>query len=392
MQPLYFCKFASPVKGEGARILIVTAGYGDGHNSAARGLASALEGKAEVEVADPCAVGAPKLNQGLRHGYRVLTTRSPLLWDWFYRGTERRDFTKEKFEFMRKPEVALAKTIAEYQPEAVVTTYPLYPYFLGRLRERGEWEGKVFTVVTDSIEINNAWLQAPTDYWMVTDGHTRKVMLDAGLPGGKVVETGFPVNPIFQRLEPLRDRDGVEPFKVLYFATARKPQIHGVGRPVLEQQNTKLTIILGRNFRRLYRSAQRLSRKYPGRVRVLGWSRRIPQYLCSHHLAIGKAGGATTHECIAACTPMLIHHLVPGQEEGNLELLRRIGGGDLADSPQRLRARLASLLANEGAEWKRWKQNLAKCSRPHSAATAAHFVLNQLEKEPEPEICESSPH
>ncbi|MDQ8192530.1 MGDG synthase family glycosyltransferase [Roseibacillus persicicus] len=365
------------------RILIVTAGYGEGHNSAARGLATALEGRAEVLVHDPCAEGAPEFNEVLRQGYRMMTTYSPMLWDWVYRATERRDFTKETFNIMRKPEGALEERVADFQPDAIVSTYPLYPYFIERLRQRGKWSGKVFTVVTDSIEINNAWLQAPTDYWLVTDGFTRRTMISRGLPERKIVETGFPVAPVFRALEPLTSTSSTDPFRVLYFATARKPQILGVGRPILECEGTQLTLILGRNVRRLYGPARQLKQQFPGRVRILGWSKNIPTHLCSHHLAIGKAGGATVHESIAASTPMLIHHLVPGQEEGNLELLRSIGGGDLADTPVQLKSKLQDLLAKDCREWKRWKRNLAKWSRPHSATITAQFVLEKIAEKDE---------
>ncbi len=363
-----------------SRILIVTAGYGEGHNSAARGLASALEGRAEVLVVDPCAEGAPELNEVLRRGYRTMTTYSPVIWDWVYRMTERRDFTKETFQVMRKPERALEEKVKEFQPDAIVSTYPLYPYFTERLRRRGTWQGLVFTVVTDSIEINNAWLQAPTDYWLVTDAVTRRKMVSQGLPNEKIVETGFPVSPDFRALHSLSSSSPTRPFKVLYFTTGRKPQIASVGKPVLECAETTMTLILGRNVRKLYRAARELKAQYPGRVRIVGWSRKIPSHLCDHHLAIGKAGGATVHESIAASTPMLIHHLVPGQEEGNLELLRSIGGGDLADTPAKLRTKLQELLGNDCKEWKRWKRNLSKYSRPHSAIITAQFVLEKLTK------------
>ena len=165
---------------------------------------------------------------------------------------------------------------------------------------------------------------------------------------------------------------------MLYFATGRKPQISSVGHPLLECEGTQLTLVLGGNVRRLYRPARELKQQYPGRVRILGWSRKIPLHLCQHHLAIGKAGGATVHECIAASTPMLIHHLVPGQEEGNLALLRSIGGGDLADSPAKLKGKIQELLAKDCQEWKRWKRNLAKASRPQSATVMAQFVLEKL--------------
>jgi processive 1,2-diacylglycerol beta-glucosyltransferase len=53
----------------------------------------------------------------------------------------------------------------------------------------------------------------------------------------------------------------------------------------------------------------------------------------SHHVVISKAGGATTREAIAARCPMLVSQIVPGQEEGNYELLRRHGVGALAETP-----------------------------------------------------------
>ena len=46
-------------KGRLPRILIVTAGYGEGHNSAARGVRDALAGRAEVLVTDLCAEAMP---------------------------------------------------------------------------------------------------------------------------------------------------------------------------------------------------------------------------------------------------------------------------------------------------------------------------------------------
>jgi hypothetical protein len=53
----------------------------------------------------------------------------------------------------------------------------------------------------------------------------------------------------------------------------------------------------------------------------------------THHVVISKAGGATTQEAIAARCPMIVNQIVPGQEEGNYELLRRTGAGALATTP-----------------------------------------------------------
>lgn len=365
-----------------ARILIVTAAFGEGHNSAARNLALAFgELGAEARVADPCMVGIPWITHNLCNAYRFVTTHQPRLWSRIYRATADVDFSRQRMPFMRRAEAALAGMMEEFNPDAVVSTYPLYPYFLDRI---GATRGKpvpVFTTVTDSIEINAAWLKAPGTRWLVTDPFTRDLMIDQGLDASRVVETGFPVPPSISRLRPLAPDAAVKPFDVLYFATAKLPHVRRISKAVLHAHpDTRITIVLGKNVRLLYKRAREIRDRFPGRVRIKGWTRRVPELLGSHHLVIGKAGGATVHEAIAATCPMLVHHLVPGQEEGNLELLRRLGGGDLADSPEAIHRQTAGLLADRAAQWRRMKQALARHGRNAGALTAGRYILEQIHR------------
>jgi processive 1,2-diacylglycerol beta-glucosyltransferase len=72
---------------------------------------------------------------------------------------------------------------------------------------------------------------------------------------------------------------------------------------------------------------------------------------------------------------MLIHHLVPGQEEGNLRLLELIGGGVLACEPEDLRHRVAGLLAQDAAAWRKMKNALAKPGKNSGAIAGAKLIL-----------------
>ena len=363
------------------RILIVTAAFGEGHNSAARNLALAMEEKGVLaRVGDPCLLGAPGITAMISRGYRMVTTRFPRLWARIYKSTDRCDFSRRSSPVMRLPERALGGLIDDFKPAAIVSTYPLYPYFLRRIPQGiGERRVPVFTVVTDSIEINAAWLRAPSDWWLVTDAATREAMVGRGLPAERIIDTGFAVHPVFARMASVTEDDACDPFRVLYFPTARRSLLGAHGRAMLDAApQLRLTIVLGRNVRRLYAAARELTRAHPGRVRIIGWTRRVPQLLGSHHLVVGKAGGATVHEAIAARCPMLIHHLVPGQEEGNLRLLEAIGGGGLADNPRELKNRVATLLDNKATAWRGMKQALARHDRHAGALTAADFILAQI--------------
>lgn len=363
------------------RILIVTAAFGEGHNSAARNLALALESVGAItRVADPCSLGAPRLTAILSWGYRLATTSLPWVWEWIYRSTDRCDFSRQTSPALRLPERALASLMEDFKPAVVVSTYPLYPYFLARIFVETGTTLPVFTVITDSMEINAAWLRAPGDGWIVTDPMTRDAMTHKGLPANKIFDTGFPVHPGFSNLLPISGDDSCETFRILYFPTANRQCLLRNGIALLESSPAvRLTIVLGRNVRRLYSRARKIKDAYPGRVRILGWTRKVPQLLNSHHLVVGKAGGATVHEAIAARCPMLIHHLVPGQEEGNLRLLEAIGGGGLASAPEILTRRVADLLADHASAWRTMKTALVRHDRNSGAIEAAHLILQQLQ-------------
>lgn len=364
-----------------ARILICTAAFGEGHNSAARNLALALEeAGAEARVCDPCMLGAPVTTRWICKGYRIVTTRAPGLWHFVYLRTGDVDFSRQRMPLMRKPERKLGELVESWRPDAIVATYPLYPYFLDRLLAGNPSPPPVFTVVTDSIEINAAWLKAPTSEWLVSDPQTRDAMIRCGLAAERLIDTGFPVNPAFSRLDPVPADDPCDPFRVLYFTTAKRLHVRRIAKAILQSSpRTTITIVLGKNVRHLWHKAKEMRDAFPGRVKLIGWTRRVPQLLNSHHLVVGKAGGATVHEAIAARCPMLVHHLVPGQEEGNLRLLEALGGGKLAESPEAIRSAVTDLLADNAALWRGMKRKLAVHGRNAGAIAAARHILGRCE-------------
>lgn len=292
------------------------------------------------------------------------------------------DFSQQRFPLMRKPERFLKDYLKRHPVDAVISTYPLYPYFLERIFGESVAAIPVFTVITDSMEINASWKKAPTSAWLVTDPHTRERLVSAGLPAGKLFDTGFPVHPSFAEMSVLSADEPVAPFRVLYFPTSKKPHIRRTSRALLRSSpEVCLTIVLGKNVRLLYRRAQQLKREFPGRVKLMGWTRRVPELLSRHHLVVGKAGGATVHEAIAAQCPMLVHHLVPGQEQGNLTLLESLGAGLLTETPEQIRDTMRRLLADDAREWREMKRGLAAYQRNNGGERAARVILREIGRE-----------
>src|SRR6267142_1356891 len=97
----------------------------------------------------------------------------------------------------------------------------------------------------------------------------------------------------------------------------------------------------------------------------------------SHHLLIGKAGGAMVQEAMAAGCPMIINQVIPGQEEGNARLIEELGVGAVASKKKDVTELVADAFANGCREWKKWRTNLQRLSRPDSALRIAELVLGE---------------
>jgi processive 1,2-diacylglycerol beta-glucosyltransferase len=179
---------------------------------------------------------------------------------------------------------------------------------------------------------------------------------------------------------------------VLFMINTGRAAALAITRALLQLPGWHLTITAGRD-ESLRRELIELALGAPAKADILGWTDRIPELLMTHHVAISKAGGATTQESINALCPLLVSQIVPGQEEGNYELIRRNDAGALAETPAAIVATLERLFASDAALWRHWRTNLRRLAQPAAARTIAATVLNQgndAPDEPAPPVPEMS--
>jgi processive 1,2-diacylglycerol beta-glucosyltransferase len=361
------------------RILILTAGYGEGHNSAARALQAAFDGQAGVraELLDLFALRAPRLNHLTRHGYLRLINTAPRIWSSLYRWFDRSPRAPALLHALSSHRALLGRLLAERQPDALVSTYPVYAWLLNRLRAEGHRFCPHYTVITDSLTINSLWHGTPSAGWFVTDHDSAAFLQSRGLPADRVHVSGFPVAPAFAdrpaTLQPPAMSDDA-PKRVLFMINTSRRAALAIVRELLQHRSWRLTITAGRDVA-LRQELENLCSRAPAQATVLGWTDRIPELLMTHHVVISKAGGATTQESINALCPMIISQVVPGQEEGNAELLRRHGAGAVATTPLEIVGTLQRAFADDGGLWQEWRDNLRRLARPAAARDIAARVL-----------------
>lgn len=359
-------------------VLILTAGYGEGHNSAARALAAAFGEHEAVEarLVDVFAEYAPAVNDWSRQGYLRLINRAPRLWGACYRWLDRSRAAPGLFRLMAGHARLLGRRLASERPVALCCTYPVYPWLLQQLRAR-QAVPPVFTVVTDALTINSLWFRARSDRWFVTDPGSAEFLAQRGLPPAAVEVSGFPVGLAFaDRPAGLRPPEGpgAVPRVLFMVNSGQTSAVPRTVRAILERTECALTVTAGRN-RGLQARLETLASSFPGRLQVLGWTDRIPELLMTHHVVVSKAGGATTQEAINALCPMIVSQVVPGQEEGNWELLRRHAAGARAETTDEICTVLRRVFAEDGTLWRSWRRQLATLARPDAARVISRAVL-----------------
>jgi len=79
-------------------------------------------------------------------------------------------------------------------------------------------------------------------------------------------------------------------------------------------------------------------------------------------------------ETIAAGCPMIINHVVSGQEEGNARLIVETNSGVVALSPVEVVAQVRCAFADSAKQWREWAANIERLSKPLAALEIAEFL------------------
>lgn len=366
------------------KVLILTAGFGEGHNTAARCLAAGfrhLRPDLHVEVADPYAACYGAFNDFVRRAYITAINKTPRLWQLIYLLLDRTPLVPSTQWLVAKMHRWIAAKIHHDRPTIICSTFPAFNFALARLFP--PTSPRPFlqaTIITDSISINSLWTRGPSDAYYVPNDATARAVIAQGLPPDHVHPLGFPVHLDFalpdRRLSPPPLTDGR--IKVLYILNSGKSHAAEIVLGLLRHPALDLTLAVGRDTK-LRARLESLTRAHSSRVTFIGWTDQMPRLMMTHHLLITKAGGATVQEALAAGLPLLLNQVVPGQEEGNWFLVRDHHCGDLATDPAELLRRIDALLADNAAELLRWRDNLRHLHRPDAALTIASHLLQRAQ-------------
>ncbi len=361
------------------RVLILSADVGEGHAAAARALAQQIEDspeQVEVTIIDGLAAMGKVLRPVVEDGYRVQLRFFPHTYTLVYwvlkhvapiRALARRLLCT----FGSRP---LTRNIAQYDPDVIVSTYPAVTVVLARLRRTGAVRCPTVATITDLTGLF-FWAQPGIDMHLVMYGESMPSVERIAGPGSVQL-----VRPLISA-EFLRPRSPLGARRALGLPEeGRMVVVSGGGWGVGDiagavreftrvPEVTTIVCLAGRNDQ--LANKLRAAFAEDSRVRVFGFTDRMPELLAAADVLVHSTGGVTCLEAKAAGTPVVSYGLPVGHARLNTRAMAGLQLLRLAKDTDELREHVQASFAPESAA----SPSTPSDSQAPQAHTAVDVVL-----------------
>lgn len=359
---------------------------GSGHQRASEALAAAIQQRhpeAEVELLDALRGVDGCYRWAYTKGYLQLIRQMPALWGLSYYATDHRWFAPVSQRLHRINNHwhgrGLERLLIQMKPDAIFGTHFFPMEVASYLKQTGQIQAKLITVITDYFP-HELWAALAVDRYVVGSPKAREELIRRGIPPERIEVLGIPINPKFlQHLErrALAQKLGIDPerFTVLIGSGGG-----GVG-PVAElvkclgQLSVPLQILVvaGTNDR-LFRRLEQQRAKIHHPMKVYGFINFMDELMDVSDLIVTKSGGLTCAEAAVKKLPMILLRPIPGQEMRNARYLEDLGTALLAGNPHRA-ARIVRELQQNPKKLKALKEHMGTVSFPEAAFKIAELAF-----------------
>ncbi len=349
----------------GQRVLVLSAGIGSGHNSAAAVLEASL--RADPEVAqvlklDVLDTASELYRTVYDDGYFAMVEAVPWLVGWGYdKGDAPFRLGNSLSLWDRFNTHITVRTIKNYRPDVVICTHFIPTRLVSLLLNRGTLRAPLAVVTTD-YDFQGLWLSSPFTNFFVARDETKAHMVDIGVPADRLTVSGIPVRPdlgdVIDKGAVLRryDLQPDVPTLLISAGAAGGPYTTAIVQQSLRMRNRFQAIVVCGHNNELKSDIERLVRSRGDQYKVLGFTSDMADLMRASTLFIGKPGGLSSSECMAAGLPMILIKPIPGQEVRNSDFLLEEGAAvrcnydttvgykidSLLDSPERIQQMAAS--------------------------------------------------
>jgi 1,2-diacylglycerol 3-beta-galactosyltransferase len=380
------------LKDKKKNVLILTADSGFGHRSAANAIAAAMEqqhpGECEITIINPLEDRrAPIFLRDSAADYDRLIRNAPDLYRFGYNASDNEvpNFIIESLLTVSLYEV-MRDMVRDLNPDAIVTTYPMYQAPLNSYFTINRYRVPLITVVTDLVTVHRMWFSPSVELCLVPTTEVQELALINGMAANKIHITGIPVSPAYatnrKSKAEIRKELGWDPHLPTFLAVGSRRAdrlletlnvLNHFGKPVQ-------VIALAGKDEALYDQLKAVDWHIP--AHVFGLVNTMPDFMLASDAVICKAGGLIVTESLACGMPLLLIDVIPGQEEGNRDFVLKYGAGVMVENPMQTIETLSHWLADDGRVLKEYAKSACSVGRSNSAFDAADLIWQAAQRGP----------
>ncbi len=376
------------------RCTIVSASVGAGHNAAARAIAETLQPAADlmdVEVLDLMDLAPRWFRAYYAQGYALAMSRLPKLYGLAYKLSDKPQTPQRSWAERCRLKIEalgarrLAERLSVNKPDLIVHTHFLAPPVVGKMLLQSKLSGQQFVVVTD-VDAHRFWYADQVDQWFCSGPAGAAALGRWGIDHKCVTISGMPVSAKWTApldRQRILDEWKLPPDAPIILLSGGMdftcgPVARLAGELLATFPKAHVVAMAGRN-KKLLAQLARLPQA-SGKCHVVAYTDRLHELAEVSSLMITKPGGATTAECIARGTAMVLLRPVGGQESRNAEFLADSGAAVIAKKYCDVAGIVAGLL-DDRQTLETLVANGRKLYRP-AAATIARAICQQLDIDP----------
>ena len=231
------------------------------------------------------------------------------------------------------------------------------------------------SVQADPVTVHPSWCDARSALTICATDEAVERTLAYGVPRERILKVGFPSRRRFTDLAQKVEKPAYDPSRparcLLMSGGEGSGMLGSYALALMTKTDVTLTIVCGRNKQLKKRLEALLKRKYGERVRILGFVTEIENLMLESDIMIARGSPNSFFEAVVMNVPLIITGALPGQEQGNPELVERYGLGIVSEGVKRLPAAVKRLLAEDGKELARIRASQQKYRRFDNAKRIA---------------------
>ena len=371
------------------QILILTADAGLGHRSAAEAIQKALEQTygdlCDVLVKNPLDhPDIPDFIHDSQSDYDKLIEVMPELYHTAY---DLSDATLP-VKFMEGGFVLflyniLHEMVLGLAPDIIICPYPVFQAPLNVVLQNEGLAIPTMTVTTDLVTVHQVYFNDSVTLLTVHTEEVREKALAAGLKEAQVIKTGIPVDPKIAALKKIEKHIlckelGWEPgpISLLVVGSPRVFDLMDILTAIDQtDHDLQFALVAGGNDT-LLEKFESAAWHHP--AKIYDFVEFMPKLMRAADIMLCKAGGLITTESLASELPIMVTSFIPGQEEGNVDYIRKHDAGELCDTPEKAVLTLDTWLKNSGEGLAQVTENAAKAGRAEAAMAIAKIAWQLL--------------